>query len=121
MAIYSVITGTGNYIPTNIIKNEDFLSREFYEKDGVKLQKENKDVILKFQEITTIVERRYVTKDQVTSDIASEAAESAIESSGIDKEELDYVIVAHNFGDVSDENKQLDIVPSLAALVGCKQ
>ncbi len=116
-SIYSVITGTGNYIPTRRIKNEDFLSYEFYEKDGAKLTKDNKDVISKFQEITTIAERRYVTKDLVTSDIAAFSAEVAIESAGIDKEELDYVIVAHNFGDVTDENKQLDIVPSLAARV----
>ncbi|MCF6361413.1 MAG: ketoacyl-ACP synthase III [Cyclobacteriaceae bacterium] len=116
-SIYSVITGTGNYIPTRRIKNEDFLSYEFYEKDGVKLNKDNKDVISKFQEITTIAERRYVTEDQVTSDIAAFSAEAAIESAGIDKEDLDYVIVAHNFGDVTNENKQLDIVPSLAARV----
>ena len=116
-SIYSVITGTGNYIPTRIIKNEDFLSRNFYEKPGIKLNKDNQDVITKFQEITTIAERRYVTDDLVTSDIASFAAEAAIESSGINKEDLDYVIVAHNFGDVTIENKQLDIVPSLAARV----
>jgi len=117
MAIYSVITGTGSYIPTQIIKNEDFLSNEFYEKDGVKLNKDNKEVIIKFQEITTIAERRYVTDDLVTSDIAALAAEKAIESAGINKEELDYVILAHNFGDVTSKNKQLDIVPSLAARV----
>ena len=116
-SIYSVITGTGNYIPTRNIKNEDFLLRDFYEKPGVKLNKDNQDVITKFQEITTIAERRYVTDDLVTSDIATFAGEAAIESSGIDKEDLDYVIVAHNFGDVTNENKQLDIVPSLAARV----
>ncbi len=115
--IYSVITGTGNYIPTKRIKNEDFLLNDFYEKSGVKLNKDNQDVITKFQEITTIAERRYVTDDLVTSDIATYAAEAAIKSSGINKEELDYVIVAHNFGDVTNENKQLDIVPSLAARV----
>jgi len=116
-SIYSVITGTGNYIPTRKIKNKDFLSKNFYEKPGIKLNKENQDVISKFQEITTIAERRYVTDDLVTSDIATFAGEAAIESSGIDKEELDYVIVAHNFGDVTIENKQLDMVPNLAARV----
>jgi 3-oxoacyl-[acyl-carrier-protein] synthase-3 len=53
----------------------------------------------------------------VTSDIAYLAAEEAIESAKIDKEELDYIILAHNFGDVDKNNKQLDIVPSLAARV----
>ncbi len=117
MTIYSVITGTGNYIPTKVIKNEDFLSYDFFEKEGVRITKDNAEVISKFQEITTIAERRYVTKELVTSDIAAFSADAAIKSAGIDKEELDYVIVAHNFGDVTDENKQLDIVPSLAARV----
>ncbi len=120
MAIYSVITGTGNYIPTQVIKNENFLSYDFYEKDGVKLQKNNVDVIAKFEEITTIAERRYVTDDLVTSDIGALAAKNAIKSSGINQEELDYVIVAHNFGDVTVENNLIDIVPSLAARVKYK-
>ncbi len=119
-SIYSVITSTGNYIPTKRITNEDFLSHEFYEKNGVKLTKDNQDVISKFEEITTIAERRYVTDDLVTSDIAAFSAEDAIKSGSIDREELDYVIVAHNFGDVTNENKQLDIVPSLAARVKFK-
>ncbi len=116
-SIYSVISGTGSYIPTRKIKNQDFLNHEFYEKDGVKLNKDNLDVITKFEEITTIAERRYVTDDLVTSDIAAFAAEDVITTAGINKEELDYIIVAHNFGDVTNENKQLDIVPSLAARV----
>ena len=115
--IYSVITGTGNYIPTKRIKNEDFLTHEFYEKEGIKITKDTQEVIDKFEEITTIVERRYVTDDLVTSDIATYSAIAAIESAGIDKEELDYIIVAHNFGDVTIDNQQLDIVPSLAARV----
>ncbi len=45
------------------------------------------------------------------------AARDAIESANIDKEELDYIIVAHNFGDVNNDNKRLDFVPSLAARV----
>ncbi|MCP5104069.1 MAG: ketoacyl-ACP synthase III, partial [bacterium] len=45
------------------------------------------------------------------------AAKNALESSGIDKESLDYIIVAHNFGDVQITNKRSDFVPSLAARV----
>lgn len=115
--IYSIITGTGAYIPSKIVKNEDFLGNEFYENDGSKLNKTNRDIIEKFQEITTIAERRYVTDDLVTSDIATFAALDAIQSAGIDKEELDYVIVAHNFGDVTSDNNRSDLVPSLAARV----
>ncbi|MBC8344508.1 MAG: ketoacyl-ACP synthase III [Bacteroidetes bacterium] len=119
-SIYSVITGTGNYIPSEIKRNEDFLSHEFYDTDGTKLSKSNQEIIDKFLEITTIAERRYVTEDLVTSDIAFFAALDAIKSANIDKEELDYIIVAHNFGDVNSNTKKSDIVPSLAARVKFK-
>ncbi len=115
--IYSIITGTGSYIPSRRIKNEDFLSSEFYESDGRKIDKTNEEIIEKFLEITTIAERRHVTEDLVTSDIAYFSAIEAIKSANIDKEELDYIIVAHNFGEIAHENKQLDIVPSIAARV----
>lgn len=115
--IYSVITGTGNYIPPRRVRNEDFLSNEFYESKVKKLEKSNLEIIEKFLEITTIAERRYVDDDLVTSDIAHLAAVKAIESAEIDQEELDYIIVAHNFGDVEVGAKSLDIVPSLAARV----
>lgn len=114
---YSIITGTGNYIPATRIKNEDFLDNEFYEARGKKLDRPNQEIIEKFQEITTIAERRYVTDDLVTSDIATYAARDAIQSAGIDKETLDYIIVAHNFGDVKSDNNRSDFVPSLAARV----
>jgi 3-oxoacyl-[acyl-carrier-protein] synthase-3 len=116
-SIYSVITGTGKYIPSGRIRNEDFLANEFYDKDGRKIEKPNQEIIDKFLSITTIEERCYVTDDLVTSDIAFYAAIEAIQSAAIDKEELDYLIVAHNFGDVRKDNKQVDIVPSLAARV----
>ena len=116
-AIYSVITGTGSYIPTRRITNQDFLDKEFYDNTGKKLKKSNQEIVAKLEEITTIAERRYVTDDLTTSDIAFFAAQEAIKSANIDQEELDYIIVAHNFGDVSKDNKMLDIVPSLAARV----
>lgn len=116
---YSVITGTGNYIPSRAVSNEDFLVNEFYDTDGKKLKKTNREIIDKFLEITTIAQRRYVDEHLTTSDIAYHAALDAIESAGIDREALDYIIVAHNFGDIRHDNRQLDIVPSLAARVKC--
>jgi len=114
---YSVITGTGNYIPSKLIMNEDFLTNEFYDINGRKLEKTNQEIIDKFLKITTIAKRRYVTDNLVTSDIAYYSAIDAIKSANIDKEELDYIIVAHNFGDARNDNKRLDLVPSLAARV----
>ncbi|MFH2094084.1 MAG: ketoacyl-ACP synthase III [Bacteroidota bacterium] len=115
--IYSVITGTGSYIPSKCIRNEDFLDNEFFDTDGTKLNTSNEEIINKFLDITTIKERRYVSENLVTSDIAHYAAEEAIRSAGIDREDLDYLIVAHNFGDVSYDNRRTDIVPSIAARV----
>ena len=115
--IYSVFKGTGSYIPPSCIKNEDFLDNEFYDANGYKFQKENEDIIDTFHKITGIKERRHVTDDLVTSDVAFFAAEKAIESAEIDREDLDYIIVAHNFGDVRNTNKHTDAVPSLASRV----
>lgn len=117
MKIYSVISGTGSYIPTKSVKNEDFLKTEFYENYDKELGKPNQEIIDKFLEITTIAERRYVPDNLSTSDIAFFAAEKAILSAGIDKESLDYVILAHNFGDIKGGSNRTDNVPSLASRV----
>jgi len=116
-AIYSIITGSGKYIPKKVVKNEDFHSNVFYESNGEKVKKDNSVITAKFEEITTIAERRYVTEDLSTSDIAFFAANEAIKAANIDKEELDYIIVAHNFGEVSHGSNRIDIIPSLAARV----
>ena len=115
--IYSVITGTGSYVPSVRVRNEDFIGNEFFDTDGSRLEKAGEEIIEKFQAITTIAERRYVTPELVTSDIGFFAAREAITSAGIDQEELDYIILAHNFGDVQHNNRRSDIVPSLAARI----
>ncbi|MBP8041285.1 MAG: ketoacyl-ACP synthase III [Bacteroidales bacterium] len=115
--IYSVITGTGSYVPSRKVSNEDFMHHEFFDSDGLKLKNDNREIIDKFQEITTIEERRYLSDDLVTSDIAFYAAAEAIATANIDKESLDYIIVAHNFGDIKANTNRTDIVPCLAARV----
>ena len=115
--VYSVIVGTGSYIPENTIPNKDFLESEFYDLNGEGYEKSNDQIIDDFGKITDIAERRYIDDDLVASDIAFFAAREALEVSGIDGEELDYIIVAHNFGDLRAENKVLDTVPSLASRV----
>jgi 3-oxoacyl-[acyl-carrier-protein] synthase III len=115
--IYSVFTGTGSYIPSVNKGNKDFLPIEFYDAGGKRIEKTTREIIEKFQDITTIRERRHVTDNLVTSDIAYFAAMDAIKSASIDQEDLDYIIVAHNFGDVLEDNRKSDMVPSLAARV----
>lgn len=115
--IYSVITGTGSYIPSRVVKNEAFLDHKFYGTDQKPIDKSNEEIITKFEEITTIAERRYADDSMLTSDIAHLAAEEAILAAGIDRETLDYVVVAHNFGDVLPGSNRVDMVPCLAARV----
>jgi len=114
---YSVIIGTGSYIPERVVKNEDFHSHVFYEPNGKILDKPVQEITEKFEEITGIKERRYVTDEQTTSDICSLAAENAVNSSKTDAESLDYIICAHNFGDVRKGNRRSDFVPNMAARV----
>jgi len=111
----SIIIATGSYIPPAVIPNTHFLDNEFYAKDGQKLERSNTDIIKKLQEITEIKERRYVTDDLTTSDIAYMAAKEALE--GIDKESLDGIIVGQNLGDVKAGNIRTDMVPSIASRV----
>jgi 3-oxoacyl-[acyl-carrier-protein] synthase-3 len=113
----SIIIGTGSYIPDIEILNSDFLNADFFESNGTKAGKQNEIIIERFSEITGIKKRRYAQESQVASDLAYFAAKQAIETSSIDKETLDYIIVAHNFGDVEFKTNRVNIVPSLASKV----
>lgn len=113
----TIITGSGSYIPENEIENIQFIENPFCLQDGRRIQGDNQQVIDKFQKITGIKARRYVSENQSCSEIASIAAERAIIDSGISIEEIDQIIVAHNFGDVTKGSLQTDIVPSLASRV----
>ena len=107
------ITGSGSCIPTNIQDNGAFLSQSFYDDDGVELELDNQTIIDKFNSITGIEQRKYINKELNTSDIAAVAAQDAIEDAQIDPETLDYIIVAHNFGDIPYGSKQIDTLPNL--------
>ena len=111
------ITGTGCYIPENITSNQNFLQHEFYQADGTPFAIANESIIEKFQSITGISERKYAKNHHNTSDLATFAAERAIDDAGIDPELLDYIIVGHNFGDVSHGHTQSDMLPAVAARV----
>jgi len=114
----TVIIGTGSCIPSRIVLNEDFLNHTFYEGYGQPLPAEAMPkIVAKLREITDITERRHVPGDQVASDLAFDAAGKALASSGIDPETLDYLIVAHNVGDVRPGHPHTDQIPTLAARV----
>lgn len=111
------IIGTGSYIPSQIIPNENFLNHNFKNADGSSIDNDNKTIIEKFEAITGIRERRYASSDLNASDIGFLAAQKAIEDAKIDKESLDYIIVAHNFGDVKSNHNQSDLLPSLSSRI----
>lgn len=111
------ITGSGSYIPARSVTNLEFAQHNFLDEEGNALPYPNEVVADKFKQITGIEERRYVDDDLLTSDIAFFASQKAIEDAGIDPETLDYIIFAHNFGNVKLGAIQTDILPSLAARV----
>jgi 3-oxoacyl-[acyl-carrier-protein] synthase-3 len=113
----TIITGTGSYIPTEIITNRDFTIHNFYAEDNTRIETAPTEVVEKFRQITGIAERRYAKTDLNASDIGAIAAWQAIEESGVDPETLDQIIVAHNFGNVIKHTIQTDAVPALASRI----
>jgi 3-oxoacyl-[acyl-carrier-protein] synthase-3 len=111
------ITGIGSYIPNKKISNTDFIDHVFLNEDGSPFAYPNEIVINKFKGITGIEKRRYAEDNYTASDLAFFASQKAIENAGIDPETLDYIIFAHNFGDVKHGTTQSDIIPSLATRV----
>ncbi|MFY7845757.1 3-oxoacyl-ACP synthase III family protein [Chryseobacterium gambrini] len=111
------IIGIGNCIPSETVDNLFFNNHIFLDDKGAVLKDDNFSLTEKLKKITGIEERRYASRDQVTSDLGLIAAQAAIQDSGIDPETLDYIIFAHNFGDVRYGTVQSDMVPSLAARV----
>ena len=111
------ITGSGSYIPEIVVSNLDFGKHQFMNEDGTPFAYSNETVIGKFKGITGIDERRYAEPSVITSDMAFLASEKAIKNARIDPESLDYIIVAHNFGDIKSGTIQSDALPCLAARV----
>lgn len=81
MTINAKIIGTGSYLPEKVITNADL----------EKIVDTTNDWII---ERTGIEERHIAAENQVTSDLALQASLEAIKSSGIDKNNIDVIIVA---------------------------
>lgn len=111
------ITGTGCYLPTLVRNNKDFGHHNFLNTDGTPFHHSNEVLIEKFKSITGIGERRYAKNEMNTSDLGFLAAEKAIADADLEREELDQIIFAHNFGNVPFGKCQGNTVPSLATRV----
>ena len=73
--------GTGSYVPEKVLTNDDLS----------KIVETNDEWI---RTRSGIRERRIASEEEATSDLAYRAAERAIEDAGINKNEIELVIVA---------------------------
>lgn len=111
------ITGSGSSIPEKAELNSAFSNHTFYDASGSLIDSPNEVIIEKFKAITGIEQRRYIKEDQTVADIAIEAAEKTIDDAKADRETLDYIIVAHNVGDIALNSNQVNTLPSVASRV----
>ena len=94
-----IIRGTGSYAPERIVTNDDMAQIVETNDEWIRTR-------------TGISERRFAAEDEATSDMACKAAERAINAAGIDRSEIDLIIVATMTPDMP--------FPSTACLVQSK-
>ncbi|MGE4133740.1 MAG: 3-oxoacyl-ACP synthase III family protein [Bdellovibrionales bacterium] len=93
----AVIRGTGMYAPEKVVRNQEY--NELY----------GKDVDTFLREKRNIFERRFMSKDQATSDLIVPAAKEALQNARVNALDLDLVIVSTDTPDY--------LSPSTAAVV----
>lgn len=98
--IRAVIRGTGMYAPEKIVTNQWF--NEMYGKDVDSFLREKRNII----------ERRFMSDDQCTSDLIIPAAKQAIQNAGISVNDIDLIVVSTDTPDY--------LSPSTAAVVQYK-
>ncbi len=113
----AVITGSGSYVPERKVPNTAFLDRSFYKRTGEPVTKSATEVVEKLREISGIRERRYIEAHHDSADLGAIAGGRAIRAAALNKERIDEVIVAHNFGNLVDGDRTSRLIPNLAALV----
>ena len=100
---YASIVGTGSYLPTKILTNNDMASIVDTSDEWI-------------QSRTGIKQRHIVADDEFTVDLAEQASRRALEAAGIDASEIDLIVVATTTAD--------QVFPSTACLLqsrlGCQ-
>ncbi|MBZ4016057.1 3-oxoacyl-ACP synthase III family protein [Streptomyces purpurogeneiscleroticus] len=81
------ILGTGSYVPKEEVTNAEIAGRVGVETEWIERK-------------TQITARRYAAPSEATSDLAAAAARKALEQSGLEAPEIDYLIVATSTGDL---------------------
>ena len=111
----TIIKGTGSVLPDLVVPNSDFHNHVFYDKKGGKNEASGEEVTAKLEAISGIRERRYVPFDQDSRPLMTGAARIAVADSGLDPEDLDGIIVAHNAGNILVGGQTIHTVPNMAA------
>ena len=101
--INTKILGTGSYVPSKVLTNDDL--RRFVDTSDEWIQSR------------TGIKERHIVTDEGTTDLAYEASLKAIEDSGINKDEIDLVIVAT----VTPDNYFPGVSNLLQARLGLKE
>jgi 3-oxoacyl-[acyl-carrier-protein] synthase-3 len=96
---YSRIAGTGSHLPARVVTNADL----------EKIVETSDEWIV---ERTGIRQRHHASEGELTSDLATQAAERALEAAGLDAGEIDLIIVATTTPD--------RVFPSTACIVQAK-
>lgn len=112
-----VINGTGTELPERLIKNDYFLEHQFMSPDGVPNPKPQAEIIEKLEAITGIKERHYISEKGDSSPLMQNVAKKTIEDSGLDKNDIDGIIVAHNAGNMLEGTAGFHTVPNMAAIL----
>jgi 3-oxoacyl-[acyl-carrier-protein] synthase-3 len=99
MTIKSVVTGCGSYLPPDVMTNHELSAIVDTSDEWIR-------------ERTGIRERHIASDDQRTSDLAVEAAKTALNAAGRKPEDIDLIIVATTTPDLT--------FPSTAAIVQAK-
>jgi 3-oxoacyl-[acyl-carrier-protein] synthase-3 len=81
MSVRSIITGTGHFVPPNVVTNFDL----------EKIMNTSDEWI---RHRSGIVERRYATPGTGSSDLAVEAAKKAVEAAGLKLSDIEFIIAA---------------------------
>jgi 3-oxoacyl-[acyl-carrier-protein] synthase-3 len=113
----TIIKGTGSHLPERIIENSYFLDRKFMDANGVVNPKPVEEIVGKLEAITGIKSRRYIPEKGDSVPLMVEASKNAIVDSGIDKNQIDGIIVAHNAGNMLEGMQGFHTVPNMAALL----
>lgn len=112
-----ILKGTGTHLPERIIKNDYFLDHQFMSPDGVVSDKPQAEIIAKLETITGIKERRYISEKGDSVPLLVAASLKTIKDAGIDKNQIDGIIVAHNAGNMLEGRDGFHTVPNFAAIL----